>query len=170
MRGWPRAVESVSASLTLSAVGAAALALGVLVYLTDRGAASAPLIPSIDVLGGADLFGAAAAWLPSFLHPLAFILFTAAVALPSASPPYWTCLLWLAIDVMFEAGQLPAASERFSSLAREVTDPTGGLVAIARYLQNGTYDPADIAATVGGVLVAGVVLHVVLRRRKGDEL
>ncbi len=170
MKGWPRAAESISTSLTLSAVGAAALALGVLVYLTDRGAASATLIPSIDVLSGAQLFGAASTWLPSFLHPLAFSLFTAAVALPSASPPYWTCLLWLAIDVMFEAGQLPAASERFSYLARDVSDPTGVLVAIARYLQNGTYDPADIAATVGGALVAGAVLHLVLRERQRDEL
>ena len=85
-------------SALLLAVAVTALALGTLVYLTDRAPDHAVLVPHLAGFGATPIFGATGAWLPSFVHPLAFALLTAAV-LPATSPwRYGGCAAWGAIN------------------------------------------------------------------------
>jgi hypothetical protein len=76
-------------------------------YLTDRAASSALLIPAISVLAGGHVFGVLGQWLPSFVHPLAFSLFTAAALPAAARPRYLVCVVWFIVNAAFESGQHP---------------------------------------------------------------
>src|SRR5882724_8375788 len=75
----------------LAAIGSAALAVGILVYLADRTASRAVLIPDIALFTGHHPFGVLGQWLPSFLHPFAFSLFTAAALKPGAAARNGAC-------------------------------------------------------------------------------
>src|SRR5690349_18279042 len=78
-----------------------ALGLGLLVYLADREATGAMLLPRAAALGTGPLFAAAGAWLPSFIHPFAFGLLSAA-ALPRRNrPAYGAVVGWWAVDLAF---------------------------------------------------------------------
>lgn len=75
-------------------IGLLALAAGLLVYAADRDPARAMLFPSFAALHSGPVFGAVGSWLPSFVHPLAFSLFTVAAMRPRARPPYGVCAAW----------------------------------------------------------------------------
>ena len=77
-----------TAPALLAAIGCFALSVGTLVYLTDRDPAQSVLFPTIAVLGTGPVFGTLGPWLPSFVHPFAFSLFTAASLHRPASPAY----------------------------------------------------------------------------------
>ena len=94
----------------LAASGTLALALGLLVYLADRDASRSLLIPAAAALSAGPLFGELGQWLPSFVHPFAFSLFTAAARPPGSAPAYRACAGWWAVNVAFEAGQHPRVS------------------------------------------------------------
>lgn len=149
------AILAISASL--------ALALGAVVYLTDRDASRAMLIPATAAFAGGKVFGVLGQWLPSFVHAFAFSLFTAAVLAPRSAPRYGACLAWGAINVAFEVGQHPLVS---ASLADALQGPLGAMPmaqALARYFVQGTFDRGDIVAALSGALAAGALLHFMHR-------
>jgi len=141
--------------------GCMALSAGLFVYLSDRVASHAALIPSIALLGGRNLFGTLGQWLPSFVHPLAFSLFTAAVLKPGAVACCGACTFWAVVNVVVEIGQHPA----FAASWRTALHGGVGEWAVARatlnYFLQGTFDPYDAcAATLGALAAAALLLFV----------
>jgi hypothetical protein len=143
----------------LVALGGLALAIGVLVYQTDRAASRAPLIPGIHLPLRGPLFGALGQWLPSFVHPFAFSLFTAAALSPGPVSARRACVAWCVLNIAFELGQLrPVAAV----LAEAMRGPLGGTPAVkllTNYFLRGTFDLGDIVAAVLGALTAAAVLN-----------
>mgnify|MGYP001048704095 CR=1 FL=1 len=105
------AVRAFSPPVVLVSMAVLALSAGLLLYLGDRPAGSAWLIPALPLLQGMNLFGSAGAWLPSFVHPFAFALLTAAALPDRASWRYGACLGWLVVNAAFELGQLAQSHE-----------------------------------------------------------
>jgi hypothetical protein len=152
--------ESARRVVTLATIGGLALALGLCVYLTDRDPASAALIPSVAALAGSHFFGALASWLPSFVHPFAFSLFTAA-ALPSRSPwRYHACVFWCVVNLAFECGQHPRLSTQLAELLQGGFGPSSTARWVSNYFLRGTFDGGDIAAAVLGAVAAAVVVRL----------
>ena len=148
---------------TLASIAALALALGVLMYHTDRVTLRFPLLPTDDWLAGRQLFGAVAGSLPSFLHPFAFSLATAAAWPPGAARRYGACGGWCAINLAFEFGQHPAFKAFWAHVRTDAGDSR--LVrAVLDYFLRGTFDPRDLAAILLGALAAAAVLHVTDKR------
>lgn len=155
-------------SVQLAALGCLALAAGTLVYLTDRDPSRAALIPAIPVLAGLGLFGGLGAWLPSFVHPFAFSLLTAAVQCPRHSPAYWVCALWWAINVAFEVAQAPSVSAEVADVLPKLLGQSWLTDATSRYLLRGTFAVADLVATTAGAAAAAAVLRFVHFREASD--
>ena len=145
--------------MRLVALGCLALAAGTLVYLTDRDPSRAVLIPAIPALAGLGLFGGAGAWLPSFVHPFAFSLFTAALQPARPSPAYWACAMWWAISVAFEVAQAPNISAEVAEVLPQLFGPTWLTDTISNYLLRGTCDVADLVAATAGAVAAAAVLR-----------
>lgn len=145
----------------LAAAGALALALGVLVYLTDRNPAHAALVPAVPRLGGLQLFGAVGAWLPSLMHPFAFALFTAALQPPGRSPAYGACAVWWSIGVAFEVSQIQAVGSALHPMLDLLPLPSASIAVVGRYMALGTFDFADVIATTAGACTAAAVLRCV---------
>lgn len=142
----------------LGAIAAAALLLGLVVYLSDRPSASALLIPRFEAFGDRQLFGVVGQWLPSFLHPLAFSLLTAA-ALPSQTAPrYGVCMVWGLVNLGFEVGQHAATKGLLASALLEVFGRAPPARWLADYFLNGTFDIGDVIAAVLGALAAAALL------------
>jgi hypothetical protein len=139
----------------LVATGAVMLSIGVFVYVADRGATQAWRLPRFGALTGLHAFGALGQWLPSFVHPLAFSLFTAAALPPSSVPRYGVCAAWAAMNVAFEIGQHAWVSARLAAALEGVPLARP----LARYFTQGTFDRVDIAAALLGALAAGLVLR-----------
>lgn len=138
---------------------AAALAVGLLVYLGDRPAGTAWLLPQAGALRGHAGLGGVASWLPSAVHAFAFALLSALV-LPPRRPLYTiVCTGWVLIDLAFELGQHPAATAPLSRwlqahLPLDLAQP------LARYFLAGTFDRADL----GAALLGGAAAWLLLRR------
>jgi hypothetical protein len=148
-------------SAVLLLVAGGALCLGLLVYLADRRAADTLLLPRFAALGTGPLFGVIAQWLPSFIHPFAFSLLSAAAMRPpaaSARAPYSICAIWWAVNLAFELGQHP----RFSALIAEALQVGLGqnvlTAAMSRYFLRGRFDWGDVTALSAGALAAAAVL------------
>ena len=124
----------------LVAVACSALATGVVVYVADRASAPPALIAPFVLGSVGPFFGAAGQWLPSFVHPFAFALLTAATRPRDASPAYGACAAWWAVNVIFETGQHP----QFRFLRR-------------------TLDVGDILAATLGAFAAAAVIRLVHR-------
>jgi hypothetical protein len=156
-------------ALLLSLAGGLALALGVLVYGTDRPAGQAQWAPWLGGQAGSPWFGAWGGSLPTALHVLAFSLWTAAL-LPPASP--WRlagCAGWTVLNLLAEAAQQAQAQALWTGWltpphAAGATDSHPVLHAVAAYAARGQFDPLDlVAALLGGPLAAGVVLALTPR-------
>jgi hypothetical protein len=145
--------------MRLGAVGCLALAAGTLVYLTDRDPSRAALIPAIPVLAGLGLFGGLGAWLPSFVHPFAFSLFTAALAPASKPPAYWACAMWWGINVGFEVAQTPLIGPSLASGLCDPLWPAWLADALSNFAMHGTFDVADLIAATAGALAAALLLR-----------
>jgi hypothetical protein len=147
-------------TLLLVVIGCAALVIGSLVYLADRTFSRAWLMPDIVAFGGGTLFGTVGQWLPSFVHPLAFSLFTAAILKPGAAARWGACTFWCAVDVAFEIGQHPG----FKAYWQEALQGSAVDWAICRwvlnYELNGTFDPRDIGAAVIGAMAAVLLIQL----------
>jgi len=155
-----------TASAALLALGGLALALGVVVYASDRDPAGVALLPAVAVLHTGPLFGALGQWLPSFVHPFAFSLFTAVALGPSASPAYRACVGWWLVNVAFEVGQHP----RVSVVIVRALDDAGSnnwlrwlTRPLTNYFQSGMFDMGDLVAVTAGALMAAGVLYLVHR-------
>lgn len=142
-------------------LAAAALALGLLIYLVARPPGHAALIPTGWTLATAGLgagiqatLGTAAGWLPSLLHPFGFTLLLAAALAPTRTAALGAGLLWWSIDVAAEWAQWPALAVPLASWL----DQAGAPPLLAAYLRQGRFDPADLAATTAGALAAVLLL------------
>ncbi len=142
----------------LVAIGGAALLLGLAVYLADRDPARVALLPDLRVFGGRRWFGVLGQWLPSFVHPFAFALFTAAALEPASRWRMWACVAWGAVNVAAEAGQHPAVSGRVADAIHAQFGAGGFADAVAGYFARGRFDPLDIAAAVLGASAAALTL------------
>ena len=153
----------------LALIAALALALGIIVYVTDRDTSRAVLIPSIATFAGSKVFGALGQWLPSFLHTFAFSLITAAALAPRSTPRYGACVAWAAINVGFEIGQHPLVSVR---LAEALLGPMHGwplVQPLARYFVHGTFDWGDIAAAMLGAFTSATALRLTHRDQEAKH-
>ncbi len=144
-----------------SVIGGAALAIGALVYLTDRG--MAPLAPAIGALAGGMVFGALGQWLPSFVHPFAFSLFSAAALPWRAAPRYGVCVAWWALNVAFEAGQHPWARAPLAELLQGGLGRVPLTRPLADYFARGTFDVGDLLAATAGAAAAAAALYLLHR-------
>ena len=147
----------------LLAMAGIALCLGVLVYVAERSATHTLLLPRFAAMGRAPHLGAIAQWLPSFIHPFAFSLLSAAALrhrAASGHPPYIVCALWWAVNMAFELGQ----HLRFSAPLADALQAGWGqyppAAATAQYFLQGRFDWADIAALSAGALAAAAVLRL----------
>lgn len=155
-------------SVQFASLGCVALAVGTLVYLTDRDPSRAALIPTIPVLAGLGLFGGWGAWMPSFVHPLAFSLLTAAVQFPRRSPAYWACAMWWAINVAFEVAQAPDVSVEVADVLQKSLGQSWLTDTLSNYLLRGTFAVADLVAATAGAAAAAAVLRFVHLREARD--
>lgn len=148
----------------LIAVSGAVLALGALVYMADRSPARVALLPAALTLGAGPWFGALGPWLPSFVHPFAFALLSAALRMPGIAPAYSACVGWWIVNAAFEIGQhsgvapLVAAGARHLGIDGPLTRP------LTNYLLRGTFDVGDLIAATLGALAAAALLYVVHRQ------
>jgi hypothetical protein len=147
----------------LTAIGVAALAMGLVVYATDRAATGGAPFPAFAIAGGLVVFGLLGQWLPSFVHPFAFSLFTAAARSPAAAPAYGACAAWWAVDVAFEVGQHPHISTALAKSLQHVLGPTVPVRWLSNYFVRGTFDIGDLVAATAGALAAAGVIYLVHR-------
>ena len=135
----------------------AAMAAGVVLYVIDRPVPHVYLLPSVIAFAGSPgtIPGAISASLPSFVHVYAFSLLTAAVA-GSRSTRSGALIAgaWCAIDVLFELGQHTAFAPHISGAMPAWFGDVPLLENIGPYFLRGTFDPADLVATVAGAIVA----------------
>ena len=158
-----------SSRAPLLVIAAFALVLGTCVYITDRPAGQAMWIPSVRPFAGLELFGPFGAWLPSFVHPFAFGLFTAALIRRPGGGCYAACAAWGVVDVAFEFGQRVAFK---SQLLDALHGPAGRnmlLRPILVYLHHGTFDQGDVIAVVAGATAAGALLFMANRIADGTN-
>ncbi len=148
---WRRNPGTYRQARLLTAAGLA-LAAGTLVYLTDRVGARSLLLPTVAALADRQWFGVLGGWLPSFFHPFAFSLLTAAVLPPTSAPRYLVCVGWGLVNLLFEVGQHPRLSGPLAAVL-----PTD----IGNYFVRGTFDIGDLMAIGLGSLTAAVFLRLV---------
>jgi len=153
----------------LVAAGLVAMAAGLLVYLTDRDPSRAALIPAIAALAGGNLFGALGQWMPSFVHPFAFALFTATTYPARTSAGYLACGAWWAVNVAFEVAQHPAISGAVARAAEGVFGRPWPARLLSNYVLRGTFDVGDLIASTAGAVAAAAVLYLVHRREVSHE-
>lgn len=144
--------------IVLATCASAALTVGFFVYSVDRGRFLGTWTPDASVAVSGSLFGMLGYWLPSFIHPFAFSLLTAAAEPSGLRPAYRACVAWWAVNVAFEIGQYPLVS---ASLAHFLHRSLGtGTIqqTLSDYFTQGTFDVGDLlAATAGAAAAAGVL-------------
>jgi hypothetical protein len=142
--------------------GCGALCLGLLVYLCDRSASRALLIPQLHWLAGHHWFGTVGQCLPSFVHPLAFSLFSASLLAPQ--PRWWfgACGFWFAVNAAFEVGQHPQLRGPLAAAMQQGFGRGPVAQALQNYFVRGTFDAGDLVAAALGDALAAVVLHRIL--------
>lgn len=148
------------APLPLIGAALAAFALGTAVYVLDRAPGAITLLPPhwTGVGAAGATFGALGGALPSFAHSFAFALLTALVAGGTGRSRALVCLAWGAIGVAFEAGQHPWLAASLVETLRGPLAAWPAAGALARYFAHGTFDVADVVATVAGAsLAAGLI-------------
>jgi hypothetical protein len=107
-----------------------------------------------------NLFGSAGAWLPSFVHPFAFSLLTAAALPDRASWRYGACLGWFLVNAAFEFGQLPQLATRLADVIHAVFGSAAVGQRLTWYFMHGRFDNDDLAAAAVGALCAALVLRL----------
>lgn len=155
--------SAAAGQLVLATIGGGALLIGMLLYATDRAASPPALLPLFALSTVGPLFGVAAQWLPSFIHPLAFGLLSAAAGPRSASPAYGACAAWWVVNVVFEIAQHPSIRVALADAVPSSLGRTWPMRLLANYLDHGTFDLLDIAAATAGGLCACLVLFLVHR-------
>jgi hypothetical protein len=143
-------------TLGLVALALLALTTGVFVYLLDRPAGSAELIPAVLQLSTDEgrAFGPSGDWLPSLVHVYAFILLTAAVMRPSPRNLLLVCTGWLVIEAFFELIQHPAVTQLLVDQASSWSGRLPVLATLHDYAVSGAFDPMDLVGLALGVVAA----------------
>lgn len=156
-------------SALLVVLGGIALTLGLTVYLTDRDASHAELIPAVAALAGCNLFGTLGQWLPSAVHPFAFGLFTAALLPPRSAWRYGACTAWCVVNMAFELGQHPLVSGYVMGALQAGSGQSAPGRIVANYFLQGTFDGADMLAAVLGAVAAAAVLRRMQQVQEKDH-
>jgi hypothetical protein len=147
--------------------GGLALAIGMLVYLTDRPAAHTLLLSHLAAGAGEHrLFGRVGGWLPAFAHALAFSLFSAALLAPRPPWEYGACAFWFAVNAAFELGQHPQIRAPLADALHHALGDGPIARSVAGDFLQGSFDMADLAAAALGAAVAAAFLQG-LRVRQG---
>jgi len=146
---------------------AVALALGLGVYLLDRPAGHAALIPAAwSLAGDSKVFGAASGWLPSLLYTFAFSLLTALTLPRTTTAAVGSAALWWSLGIAFELLQHRVLGVPLAA----ALDGVPGLQALGRYALHGRFDPADLAAlTAGAGAAAGLLILTRSRENRHDS-
>ncbi len=154
-------------SILLVLIAGATLALGVLVYMFDRPAASVHFLPKALMFAGAHkpYFGALGGQLPDFVHVYAFILLTIAVS-SSRARVLPICVFWWALDSLFKVGQHPAVAPHLARALPEWFFHVPVLRNSAGYFLHGTFDPLDLVAIAIGSVAAFLTYRLVLQQEK----
>lgn len=158
-----------SSAAVLVAAGLVAMAIGLLVYLADRDASHAALIPAVAAISGRNLFGAVGQWVPGFVHPFAFSLFTAATYPSRSSAGYLACIAWWAVNIAFEVAQYPGIDRSVAEAAERVFGASWSERLLSGYVLRGTFDVGDLIAATGGAVAAAAVLYFVHRLEVNHE-
>ena len=149
------------------AIGSGALAIGAMIYLTDRPATSVyfirVLFRNLSFYRGAPShFGTLGYNLPAFIHVFAFSLLSAGVMRSAYRHKALICLFWFLVDTLFELGQ------KFPDLAiRWIPDWFNRIPFLentSNYFRYGTFDLWDIVTYGAGALAAYVCLMVLEKR------
>ncbi|MBT8442938.1 MAG: hypothetical protein KJO76_11170 [Gammaproteobacteria bacterium] len=144
-------------------LAAGLLVLGVLVYALDRGGTAYFLPDWLARAPGPAVFGTLGAHLPTFVHPFAFVLMTAAVVRPGPRGLLLVCSAWFAIDCAFEVGQWSPLGQRIAASIPDWFDGVPVLEATGAYFSRGTFDPLDILSIALGVVAAYLVFRFAQR-------
>jgi len=161
------ALSRQAATAILTASASLALIFGVLVYIADRPPSSAVLIPTIAPFFRHNVFGVLGQWLPSFVHPFAFSLFSAAaLGTSAAASRYGACAVWCAINVGLEVGQHAAFKSQWAEALRTGAGDWVITRSVVNYFLHDTFDGGDVFAVVLGALAAAALLRLVVRRRE----
>ena len=142
-------------------IGVSALFIGLLLYLVDRSPDRTYFIykTNIDISlynTFPNLIGPISGSLPAFIHVFSFILITAGVVSCRKTGYLIICASWLILDCSFELGQ------KYNALISAIIpDWFAGIPVLENsnsYFLKGTFDPADMAAIIGGTMAAYVIL------------
>lgn len=150
----------------LRVIGCASLAAGVLVYLSERSPSHALLVPVLAPLSGQQLFGAIGLWLPSFVHPLAFSLFSAALLALQPRWRYGACAFWFGVNAAFEVGQHPQVRGPLAEAVRQGLGQGPVARAFENYFLRGTFDLGDLIAAALGAALAACILRLLCVHRE----
>ena len=103
--------------------------------------------------------------LPTFIHLLAFSLFTAGLLGGGRRSAVLVCLLWLFIETVFETAQHPLISGWLASRVPRWFESIPLLDHTRGFLINGTFDPLDLVAATLAALLAYVIIRITGTRR-----
>ena len=98
-------------------IGLVALLLGTIVYVVDRPAAHSFVPSAISLFPFTPaVFGVVGHSLPTFVHVLAFCLFTTALLAGGKKTAIAVCVGWFLVELALELGQHPALAPSLSRL------------------------------------------------------
>jgi hypothetical protein len=151
-----------------TSIGVACLFLGVLVYVIAR-PEGVLFLPEAFNLGHyfpaflTSLTGP----LPVFFHVLGLSLLTAAVLAPGKRATVAICLSWAAVNGLFELGQHAAIYAWFSARLPAGFQDIWLLEQTLHYFHHGTFDPADIVASLLAIGIAYPIIRHTTQLRGG---
>jgi len=155
-------MNSIAVNKRFLLIGFLALLAGTMVYLQDRPIGSARFLSGCESIhlffhGLLFSFGQLGLYAPSFFHPLAFSLISAAFLLTTKSRLVM-CVAWFLINFLFELGQ---------TLGSQSKDCVGQLpetIFIIKWLSDlcnsGVFDLSDMLAVSLGSLTAVLIIVV----------
>ncbi len=139
------------------------LLAGIVVYALDRGSGVYFLAGWSFAPAAPDFFGPLGDHLPTFLHPIIFILITAAVLRPWPRLLPAICAAWLAVDCLFELCQRAPLSGGIAAAVPPWFDSVPVLQITADYFTQGTFDPLDILSIGIGTVIAYPIARSLLQ-------
>ncbi len=154
----------------LAGVGLFTLAVGTLVYLTDRDPMLVPFFSGVSLYElTPSLFGIQGLSLPTFTHVFSLSLLTAALLDTPRFSPLVVCASWLVIDLTFELVQHPLIVEHLSGAMDAGPAWFSVFEPVRRYAVHGTYDPLDLLSIVVGAGLALALISLLSGSRAGNE-